>query len=452
MLKREVLVGMFSYRSRKARLGLLGARGRAVGLLAATASLLVLWALALAGSAAAATPCGTSGVFSQSGSTATCSYGGSGSAFTDTFSVPSGVSSLDVIAVGAAGGAGLGGAGGGAGASVEDTSVSVSGGQVLPVVVGGVGGGGTFNSGGAKGTPGGGGAGGDLINGGVRGSGGGGGYSGLFDPSNTPRVIAAGGGGGGATSASGGGAGDTGNGGGSGVTHGCIFPAGAPGGGASGSTVGKGGAGGNGAGNGSDGSSLAGGQGGAGDGFGSANEVNASGGGGGGGYAGGGGGGGGVCAGGGGGGSSFGIGGLTNEMTATGAASVAISYTAPAADLSITNKAPSSVVSGNTLTYTITATNSGGLDARGVTVTDPFSSNENLNLVSAQTTQGTCSTKGGTVKCSVGTLTAGSNATITIVAIATKPGAFSNTATVTASNVTGDLDDSFPATTTVIGT
>jgi uncharacterized repeat protein (TIGR01451 family) len=142
----------------------------------------------------------------------------------------------------------------------------------------------------------------------------------------------------------------------------------------------------------------------------------------------------------------------TDTTGASGNAPFTWTVVPPTPDLAITDQAPSSVMSGNTLTYTITATNSGGLDASGVTVTYPFSGNENLNLVSAKTTQGTCSTKGGTVKCSVGTLPGGSNATITIVAIATKPGTFSNTATVTASNVTGDLDDSFPATTTVIGT
>ena len=39
-----------------------------------------------------------------------------------------------------------------------------------------------------------------------------------------------------------------------------------------------------------------------------------------------------------------------------------------------------------------------------MTVTDPFSGNEHLNRVSASTTQGTCTTKAGTVECSVGTL------------------------------------------------
>jgi hypothetical protein len=242
---------------------------------------------------------------------------------------------LDVTAVGAAGGTGFNGVvplAGGPGASVQDTAVPVNAGQALGVVVGGVGGGGTGTNGGAGGSPGGGGAGGaGNPNGGSDFGGGGGGYAGLFDPSNSPLVIAAGGGGSG--QGSGGGNGDigAGAGGGNGASCAPLDPTdcGGGGGGASGSTVGSPGAGVRGAGSGVGGSSLAGGQGGA-----SNGNENASGGGGGGGYAGGGGGGGGFFSGGGGGGSSYGVGpGLSNGMTATGAASVTITYTAPASSL-----------------------------------------------------------------------------------------------------------------------
>lgn len=50
----------------------------------------------------AANPCGTSGVYTPSTSGGTCAYSNPGTE--DTFSVPAGVSSLDVMAVGAAGG------------------------------------------------------------------------------------------------------------------------------------------------------------------------------------------------------------------------------------------------------------------------------------------------------------------------------------------------------------
>jgi hypothetical protein len=305
------------------------------------AGLSVLWSVVLAGSALALpSSC------SISGNAGTCTYTGAGNY---TFTVPDGVSSLDVVAVGAAGGAGSNGGGphssGGAGASVEDTSVSVTGGEVLPVVVGGVGGDGTVTNGGSGGAPGGG-AGGDFPSGNPAAQndgGGGGGYSGLFDATNSPLVIAAGGGGGGGGSEDDdGGDGDTGSGGGTGETNSCaqLTEEGCPGtggtdtGGGSGGTGGTGGVGGsppNPGGRGRDGASLLAGQGGASNGTG-----NASGGGGGGGYFGGGGGGGGNRDGaGGGGGSTFGITGLTNESSATSAASVTIDFTAAAAGATV---------------------------------------------------------------------------------------------------------------------
>jgi uncharacterized repeat protein (TIGR01451 family) len=93
----------------------------------------------------------------------------------------------------------------------------------------------------------------------------------------------------------------------------------------------------------------------------------------------------------------------------------------PSADLKITNSgAPNPVVSGQRLTYTITATNTGGQTATGVTVSDPLPESAHFNSVS--TTQGSCTrTTGttpkthGTVTCSVGSLAGDKSATITIV-------------------------------------
>jgi hypothetical protein len=253
-------------------------------------------------------PCGTSGVYSSAGATATCTYtSGFYGGLTDTFTVPAGVSSLDVVAAGAAGGSEW--AFGGPGASVEDTAVPVAGGSVLSVVVG---------AGGGEG---------GNADGAIMGSSGGG-YSGIFDPSDTSLVIAGGGGGGGsvpniegAEYGGAGGQGDTGSGGGQGTAS----YSGATGGG--GGTSGGGGGGGSpdsadgipGT-SGTPGSSLTGGQGGS---CGSCS----GGGGGGGGYFGGGGGGGGEFGAGGGGGSSYGVGpGLSDEQAASGPASVTISW------------------------------------------------------------------------------------------------------------------------------
>jgi uncharacterized repeat protein (TIGR01451 family) len=162
--------------------------------------------------------------------------------------------------------------------------------------------------------------------------------------------------------------------------------------------------------------------------------------------------------GGGGGGSSFGPTGSVFVAAPTGP-SVTISYTAPPPDLAVTNSdSPDPVVSGQRLTYTITATNTGGATATGVTLRDELPAS--VHFVSMVTTQGTCTrtasdtpkTKDGTVTCSVGSLGAGNTATITIVVTPTKPGTLTNTATATASNVTADPDDSATTTTTVTGT
>lgn len=127
-------------------------------------------------------------------------------------------------------------------------------------------------------------------------------------------------------------------------------------------------------------------------------------------------------------------------------------------DLSISNSAPTSVVSGQALTYTITATNTGGQAATGVTVTDSLPASVHFDSMS--TSQGTCArspsgtpkTKDGTVTCGLDMLSAGDSMTVTIVVTTTTPGTISDPAAVTASNVTQDTDDSVTAATTVLGT
>ena len=238
--------------------------------------------------------------------------------------MPAGVVSLNVTAVGAAGGRGdFASVAAGSGASVQDSAVPVTAGHVLTVVVGGTGGAGGRTAGGAGGSPGGG-AGGDVDspNLGANGDGGGGGgFSGLLDPAQGPLVIAGGGGGTGGNGPAGG-SGDIGQGGSAGGDG--VYSTGGGGGTSTG-----GGAGGLGTegygGPGTMGTFEQGGQGGA-----SAGPTS-SGGGGGGGYYGGGGGAGGPVGSGGGGGSSYGVTGLTNEVLATGPAAVTISYTVAAA-------------------------------------------------------------------------------------------------------------------------
>jgi uncharacterized repeat protein (TIGR01451 family) len=150
---------------------------------------------------------------------------------------------------------------------------------------------------------------------------------------------------------------------------------------------------------------------------------------------------------------------LWNASESTGyqaIARVTVPNTTP--DLSLKNIAsPSPVVSGNTLTYTLTVTNTGGETANEVSLSDQLPESAVFKSMSA--TQGTCirkavekpKTKDGGVVCFLGSLEGGKTATIMITVTATKPGTLNAKAKVTASNVTSDTDDEETATTTVLG-
>ncbi len=137
----------------RAQTGIKLDRGRVVGLA-------LVWVVLALGLEASRAWAANSACPTADSSTATsCTFTTVG---TPTFTVPAGVHSLDVVAVGAAGGTSSGGASqgsGGDGASAEDTAVPVSPDQSLGVTVGGAGSAGEAQVGGAGGTPGGGGAG-----------------------------------------------------------------------------------------------------------------------------------------------------------------------------------------------------------------------------------------------------------------------------------------------------
>jgi uncharacterized repeat protein (TIGR01451 family) len=83
------------------------------------------------------------------------------------------------------------------------------------------------------------------------------------------------------------------------------------------------------------------------------------------------------------------------------------------ADVAIVKTAsPEPVDQGATLTYTLQVANNGPAVAQGVSVSDPLPSA--VSFVSVSTTQGTCSQSGGTVSCSLGSLSVGALAIITI--------------------------------------
>jgi len=101
----------------------------------------------------------------------------------------------------------------------------------------------------------------------------------------------------------------------------------------------------------------------------------------------------------------------------------------PGADLALGMTAqPTPVVIGSYLTYTITVTNRGPSSAKNVAVTHQLPSS--VIFVSAVASQGTCSQSGGVVSGSLGTLTPGAGAIVTVVGIPSVAGNISSTATV----------------------
>jgi len=114
----------------------------------------------------------------------------------------------------------------------------------------------------------------------------------------------------------------------------------------------------------------------------------------------------------------------------------------------IKTDAPDPVTVGNNLTYTIVVSNNGPETGTGVTLTDTLPSS--VTYVSATSTQGTCSRSGSTVTCSIGTLSNGASATVTIVVTPTTAGTITNTASATCNETdTNSGNNTAIATTTV---
>jgi uncharacterized repeat protein (TIGR01451 family) len=110
---------------------------------------------------------------------------------------------------------------------------------------------------------------------------------------------------------------------------------------------------------------------------------------------------------------------------------------ATGADLLVTNSGfPDPIQVQTNLSYRISIVNQGPATATGVQLSDVLPA---VTFVSATATQGTCSGT-STVTCGLGTLAAGSSATITVVVTPPAVGSISNTAT-----VTGDQPDPNPA-------
>jgi uncharacterized repeat protein (TIGR01451 family) len=114
------------------------------------------------------------------------------------------------------------------------------------------------------------------------------------------------------------------------------------------------------------------------------------------------------------------------------------------ADLTITKTTPTtSTTAGSNITYTITVGNTGPSTATNVVVNDTLPAG--LQFVSATPSQGTCNAASPVV-CTLGTILAGGNATVTLVAQATgTQTSVSNTATATSPDATGPDTATTPA-------
>jgi uncharacterized repeat protein (TIGR01451 family) len=111
----------------------------------------------------------------------------------------------------------------------------------------------------------------------------------------------------------------------------------------------------------------------------------------------------------------------------------------PDTDLSIAKSADATTLTaGEPLTYTLTATNEGGIEALETVVTDELPSG--YDVTSTEASQGSCSQSGQTVTCELGALAGGESATVTIEGTPNEAGEISNTA-----EVSGNVTDSDPS-------
>ncbi|MFE5711448.1 calcium-binding protein [Streptomyces sp. NPDC056501] len=101
------------------------------------------------------------------------------------------------------------------------------------------------------------------------------------------------------------------------------------------------------------------------------------------------------------------------------------------ADLSVTKSGPATVSLGDQASYTVTVTNTSTTDtATGVTMTDTLTGPG--QLLSAEPSQGTCTTTATSATCALATLAPNTSATVTIMVEPTATGTLTDTATVDA--------------------
>jgi uncharacterized repeat protein (TIGR01451 family) len=113
-------------------------------------------------------------------------------------------------------------------------------------------------------------------------------------------------------------------------------------------------------------------------------------------------------------------------------------------------EAPNPVFGGNYLSYQITVTNEGPNTASGVVITDTLPAT--VTFSSATVSQGSATNVGGTVICSLGSISNGATATATISVIAGAAGTIVNTATVSSAGADLYLAASTAVNTTTVET
>jgi uncharacterized repeat protein (TIGR01451 family) len=119
-------------------------------------------------------------------------------------------------------------------------------------------------------------------------------------------------------------------------------------------------------------------------------------------------------------------------------------FEAAAANLSLTKTQSGSATAGSAFSYTLKVSNGGPGISTGTTVADQLPAGE--TLYAATPSQGSCSTSGTKVTCSLGNLANGSSATVTLIVSEANVGSVKNTAA--ASNDQGSVV--FASVTTVI--
>ncbi|HEY3053185.1 MAG TPA: DUF11 domain-containing protein, partial [Thermoanaerobaculia bacterium] len=133
----------------------------------------------------------------------------------------------------------------------------------------------------------------------------------------------------------------------------------------------------------------------------------------------------------------------TSDSNAANNSATASSPNTPSADLAVTKSGPASLTAGQNATFTVVVTNNGPSDAQTVSLTDTVPANstfvsetQNAGPTFACTTPAAGGT--GTVTCTIGTFSAGTSATFTLVVQTANGfgGTLSNTASIT--SVTAD--------------